>query len=292
MSVQQSTDMKKSNPEITQIQIPAPLALSIDPRNDTKPFNDVNVRMALQMAINLPDIAKNYYLGACDPNPALMISEFMKGYSFPYAQWPQSLKDQYTYNPTKAKQLLAAAGYPNGFNTEVVIDSGYDMNLIQIVKSNFADIGINLTITTMDPASWTNFVLTQKKYTQLASSSTGGKLGRVVEPLVALPAFNTGDTANYMMITDPAYDAIVTKAIASTTVDQAMQLLQAANQEMATQHFVVSLLIPMTFDFVQPWLQGYIGQDDALSGRFGPSFLGFYGARFWIDQNMKKSMGH
>ena len=36
---------------------------------------------------------------------------------FPYEEWPQDLKDEYAYNPTAAKKLLADAGYPNGFKT-------------------------------------------------------------------------------------------------------------------------------------------------------------------------------
>ena len=47
----------------------------------------------------------------------------MTGWGFPYDQWPQDLKDEYAYNPTAAKQLLAAAGYPNGFKTDIVADN-------------------------------------------------------------------------------------------------------------------------------------------------------------------------
>ena len=67
MSLQQAQDMQKTNPEILQIKVPATFGLSIDPRNDVKPFNDIRVREAMQMAINLPDIAKDYYLGTADP---------------------------------------------------------------------------------------------------------------------------------------------------------------------------------------------------------------------------------
>ena len=36
------------------------------------PFNDIRVRKAMQMAIDLPTIAKNYYNGTCPPNPSLV----------------------------------------------------------------------------------------------------------------------------------------------------------------------------------------------------------------------------
>jgi len=39
---------------------------------------------------------------------------------FPYEEWPQDLKDEYSYNPTMAKEILADAGYPDGFKTNVV----------------------------------------------------------------------------------------------------------------------------------------------------------------------------
>jgi len=33
----------------------------------------------------------------------------MKGWGWPYEEWPQELKDEYAYNPTKSKKLLAEA---------------------------------------------------------------------------------------------------------------------------------------------------------------------------------------
>jgi ABC-type transport system substrate-binding protein len=53
--------------------------------------------------------------------------------------------------------LLAAAGLPNGFTTDCVADNAGDMNLLQIVQSEFAAININMSITQMDNVSWTAF---------------------------------------------------------------------------------------------------------------------------------------
>jgi len=36
----------------------------------------------------------------------------MKPAGFPYEEWPQDLKDEYAYNPSAARKLLAVAGFP------------------------------------------------------------------------------------------------------------------------------------------------------------------------------------
>jgi hypothetical protein len=47
----------------------------------------------------------------------------------------------------------------------------------------------------------------------------------------------------------------------------------------------------MTYSFAQPWLKGYNGQYNALSSNTGAVLLYFFPPRFWIDQNLKKTMG-
>ena len=264
--------MQKTNPELLEIAIPAQNTPTIDPRNDVKPFDDIRVREALQMAIDLPTLAKTYYNGTVSANPSTITSYYETGWGFPYAQWPQDLKNQYAYNPTQAKQLLAAAGYPNGFTTDIVADQAGDMDLLQIVKSYFADIGVNMSIQTMDSASFVAYVQTNHKQDQMSQKSIGS-LGVGFEPVRQFSRFQTGYSGNLAMVNDPVWNAFYTQAMASTTTDQMKQILTQADQYAAQQHFVISLLQPMTYAFYQPWLKGYNGQDDAISGAIVPRLL-------------------
>ena len=59
----------------------------------------------------------------------------MKGWDSRIEEWPQDLKDEYAYNPALARKLLADAGYPDGFKTDIVADTTGDMDLLQISKS-------------------------------------------------------------------------------------------------------------------------------------------------------------
>ena len=65
----QAQAIQKSNPEIQQIFIPRTPTVTIQPRNDKAPYNDIRVRMALQMAIDLPAIARSHYEGCDRPLP-------------------------------------------------------------------------------------------------------------------------------------------------------------------------------------------------------------------------------
>ena len=284
-SLQDSQSMKRTNPEIMQLSVPQS-ANGISFRVDTPPFSDIRVRQAMQMAVDLPTIAQTFYGGTVAPTPCTLTSYFMTGWGYPYDQWSQDLKNQYVYNPTAAKQLLTTAGYPTGFSTDVVADSTKDMDLMQIVQSYFAAVGVKMEIRPMDAASWVTFVLRGKKEDALAFRS-GGPLGNNYSPIRMLQLFRTGYPADFGMVSDPAFDAFYPAAMAATSVDGIKQIVHDANKMVAEQHYALSLLQPNLFSLYQPWLKGYNAQNNAIG-----TIAGFYLSRFWVDGSVKKSLGH
>jgi ABC-type transport system substrate-binding protein len=242
------------------------------------------------MAIDLPTIAKNYYGGTVSPDPSTLTSNYMTGWGFPYSQWSQDLKNQYAYNPTAAKQLLAAAGYPNGFKTDIVAVSSGDLDLLQIVKSYFSAVGIDMDIRTMDTASWTAFVQVGHKHDQLAIDGYNGQLGQTYEPPTQLSRFQTGYSVNWCMVSDPVFDAFYPAALSAPTADALKKVVADANLYIAQQHWSISLLQPLVVNLFEPWLKGFNGQFGQTTGAF--EFQGFYIARFWIDSSLKKSLGY
>jgi peptide/nickel transport system substrate-binding protein len=289
ITFQDAQSMLKTNPEIIQIKTPGN-APTIDPRLDTKPFTDVRVRQAMQMAFDLPTMAKSYYQGSADPYPSSLTSRAMKGWGYIYEDWPQDLKDQYAYNVAGAKKLLADAGYPTGFHTNIVFDNSGDLDLLQIEQSSLAAIGIVMDIRLMDPPAWVAFVNANQQ--DQISQRSSPSLAFSFEPLIQLQHFMTGFKNSSMATGFTDFDQFYPAALAATSIDQVKQIVKAANENVARQHFCVSLCQVYTYSLSQPWLKGYNAQNHALyGGSNGPLLLCYYGARFWIDQNMKTSMG-
>ena len=125
------------------------------------------------MAIDRKEIAKSLYGDTVPGIPTGVVAQSLKEYCYEYKNWPQELKDEYAYNPEKAKQLLAEAGYPNGFKTNVYTMGSFN-ELLEIYKSYFEDIGVDMEIKVMEGATYNNFVRMQSKHDQMAEWQIGG----------------------------------------------------------------------------------------------------------------------
>ena len=108
-----------------------------------KPFDDVRVRKAVNMAINKKAIVDAVYLGTGVPatNP------------IPPTQWSynNAIKDD-AFNPEEAKKLLAAAGLKDGFSTDLwamPVQRPYNPNakrIAELMQADLAKVGIKAEI--------------------------------------------------------------------------------------------------------------------------------------------------
>jgi peptide/nickel transport system substrate-binding protein/oligopeptide transport system substrate-binding protein len=109
-----------------------------------KPFDDVKVRQAVNMAINKDRIVRiinNRAVPATQPLPPSM-----PGYAPDYKG--------YAFDQAKAKSLLAEAGFPNGFDTEILANNT-DPNprIVQAIQQDLAAVGIRAAVKTLAQAN-------------------------------------------------------------------------------------------------------------------------------------------
>jgi len=245
-------------------------------RNDLKPFTDIRVRKALDMAVDRESMAKNLFGGTVPGTPTGLVTQAYTGWCYSYADWPQSLKDEYTYNPTAAKQLLSEAGYPDGFKTNVYTQGTFT-NLLEVIKAYFKDINVDMTINVMDTTSFSNYVRTGK-HDAMAESNAGTNWppSRMIDQF-----YSQGVDHGTNGVNDPAYDEIRNKFWSSTTENEAAQAMVAADKESIVQHFGVFVVADPGYIYWQTYLKGYSGEV-----RFWSQQLMF--SRLWIDQAQKK----
>lgn len=102
---------------------------------------DKRVREALEYAIDRPALAEGLGYGKFIPMK-MLAPEGSTGYN---PDFPERV-----YNPTKAKELLAEAGYPDGFKTTMLVFQG-NLDLPQAIQKYAADVGIDIELDVADP---------------------------------------------------------------------------------------------------------------------------------------------
>lgn len=115
----------------------------------TPEFADVRVRQALNYAIDKESIIKNILGGYAVQQPGT-ISALMEGNNPDVKPYP--------YDPEKAKQLLAEAGYPNGFEMDLHYSSGRwmkDTEVAQAVAQMLGKVGVKAKLLTVEYSTYT-----------------------------------------------------------------------------------------------------------------------------------------
>ncbi len=286
LSSTQVDDLKETNPEII-VQTVVAFSEAAGLRLDFEPFKDIRVRKAMQLAIDLEAINDNLYGGLGDPKPQGSVDEVVTGYYYPYEEWPQWLRDEYTYNPEKARQLMEEAGYSDGF--EVTYDFTSEKNpffgnseLSQILAAYWSQIGIKTKLNPVDTAAFMAAVnsksfspIRHQGYTFLYQPVGILNIHHVEISQWTVSMAGKGSRDLY-----PEYHLLVEMAGAAKTIEEQKFIVRAADKYSVEQHWMV--WVPQFPDFVayQPWLKGFNGERQLGGGSFGA-----FSSRVWVDKN-------
>ena len=244
------------------------------------PFYDIRVRRALAIGLDRQAIAETYYGGNAEvfAFPIMPRKEF-KDMFVPLDEFPESIQELYQYNPEKTRQLLAEAGYPDGFKTEIVCTAG-QADLLSIVKANWAEIGVDLELDLKEMGVFRGMSM-QHTHKQMFFS------GATADPQ-KLRNFLPGLSHNTSMVSDPYIDEIYTVKLVKSVWD--WDTLARVYKEELTQYILeqcwyIDFPTPVTYTFWQPWLKGYHGE--ICVGHLNADSWPIY---VWLDQELKKEM--
>ena len=174
--------------------------------NAVEPLNDVRVRQAICYALD-KDMINDFVAGG---NGTLISSAMLPTLKEYYVD----LNDTYgsTANVEKAKELMADAGYADGFDMEIAIVSSYEFHMQtgEVIVEQLKEIGINATIKGMDNGTWLDEVYNGRNFaatiTALTSDMTPGYL---------MNRFVTDSKKNFINFQSAEYDEIYGKAQAA-----------------------------------------------------------------------------
>lgn len=143
----------KSNSSITLQTVKVPYWVGLWMNFKQKPFQNLDVRKALEYAIDRPLINKTVFDGlGTIPNSVLPQLKY---------DAPDSVVKPYSYDLKLAKQYLAKSDYPKGFTTTLQYPSGYAeyTDLVLILQSEWAQLGIKVKLVAEDEATETSLYM-------------------------------------------------------------------------------------------------------------------------------------
>ena len=251
-------------------------------RMDEKPFDDIRVRRAMNLAIDKKAILEGFYGGHAEML-SLPLSSSWSDYFIPLEKMPPEVQELFTYDPEKAKALIAEAGYPDGFTFKMQISTSVpdDLEVAQIVAAYLSQIGVTVEIETLE-------------YGALLSSITSGKFGPAIwnqagltTPTAALDKhFTCGSFWNTSRFCNEDFTKGFGAAMTEQDVGKRITMIQDLTKQALSQAPYIFMPMPSSFTFWWPWVKNYAGEQAVGAQRNAPLW-----AHAWIDADLKKQMG-
>jgi peptide/nickel transport system substrate-binding protein len=274
--------LKETTPELQWNRWLATGGQFISLRVDQKPFDDLRVRRALNLAVNQQEIVDHFYGGHAELMAYPQHPEFGE-YFEPLEAMPNAVQELFTYDPEEARRLLDEAGVPEGFSFDLQVCScsPSHMDLVPLLESYFSRVGLKTNIETMEYASFLS-AMTTKTHGPAYLLTSGH-----VNPMTTIrKSFVSGQTWNPSQYSDPEFDEKVRLLHETRDEQERIKILRSLTREILEQAPYVWLPIPYVHTAWWPWVKNYGGELRAGAVRPWPIY-----ARLWIDHELKKQMG-
>ena len=277
LSVQEKAQILKTNAKMQFENCESSAPFRIYMKNSEPPFNDINVRRAMSMAIDREAIVKSIYKG--EGNVIAFANFNMLGGLKP-ADFPPELRKYMEYNPEAAKKLLAEAGYANGLDITLESTMGYGSpynEVLEILPFMMEKAGINAKL---DPADLAQHQTTHTAGVYKDVMVTKGGCG----PTILEACFNGHHSAqsksqNRGHLNDPEFDKLIDQLLVEVNQEKRIAIMKTMQIRIVDQAYFVPTPTYFNFHAYQPWVGGFKANEKMF--REG---VGFLIEGIWIDK--------
>ena len=182
--------------------------------NAIPPFNDIRVRQAINYAVNKEDIIN----GAFDGYATRLDSNFSPVMGLYYNS---DVENYYPYDPAKAKELLAEAGYERGFSFTITVPANYQQHVstAQIIAEELKAVGIDARLQLVEWGSWLEDVYTNGNYETTVIGLTGK-----LDPYEILTRFVSDYSRNFFHYDNSEFDTLIEEAMVESDESERIRL--------------------------------------------------------------------
>lgn len=193
------------------------------------PFKDIRVRQAMNMAIDKELVM----LGAADGLGTVQ-NYYLTDISFAF----NGDIEGYNYNPERAKELLAEAGYADGFTFSLICHDSTARAIAPMLQFQFSEIGVTMNIEEMETAV-RNTVIAENKHD--AAMAAHVNLVSADNNLRLL--FYTGSLNNRMKYSNPELDAKLDAALIEQDEETRIQMYKEIQQFVVDEALCIPLYV-------------------------------------------------
>jgi peptide/nickel transport system substrate-binding protein/oligopeptide transport system substrate-binding protein len=212
------------------------------------PLRDVRVRQALNYAVDVKTILQRVIGGR---------GRLAAGVIPPSLEGADTTRQPYGYDPQKAKQLLAAAGFPNGFDVELWVgqDEAFQ-HVAQSIQAYLAAVGVRAKIVQRDNSSAREAA--RNGQTDLSIKDWYADYPDAENFLYPLlHGANRGVGGNVSFYENPAVDRIISEARVTQDDARRIALYTRADSLAFTDAPMIYLFFYNELYAVQPWIKGF-----------------------------------
>lgn len=214
--------------------------------NSVEPFDDVRVRQAFEYAINKDQIIDGVFAGYATE----LYSNFSPVMSYFYND---ELSNVYTYDVEKAKELMAEAGYEDGFDITITVPSNYQKHVdtAQVIAQQLKEINVNATIEPVEWGQWLEQVYTNAEYETTIVGLTGK-----LDPNDILGRYVSDYGKNFMKYSNPDYDKLIEEAKTASD-EERVELFKECQKVLTEDAAAVWICDPNAIAVTRSDLKGY-----------------------------------